>query len=76
MINPLIKPPSGKNKTRNSGNVRQDVMSYVKSLAPDQREKLKVVLDKNYSCCAGIARARGIDESVFQAELKGALSGG
>ena len=75
MINPLIKPPIRKNKTRNSGDARRAVMSYIKSLAPDQREKLKVMLDKNYSCCAGIARALGIDESVFQAELKGALSG-
>lgn len=49
---------------------KESVISYLKSISEQDRNRLKVMVKSGITCCIGYAKDLGIDVDDFNAELR------
>jgi hypothetical protein len=54
-------------------NLKQAVITYIKSLSEQERQALTTMVKNGIKCCVGYAETKGINPDLFNSELKAVL---
>ena len=54
-------------------NLKQSVITYIKSLSDQERQSLTTMVKNGIKCCVGYAETKKINPDLFNSELKAVL---